>query len=485
MQKSKVAVLTVTVLTAAASFGSYVIKDKNSGPYDLADVNLYGGSYPTSSIEFQQAAGPFVAKSDVTLPGLFCNWGTTTIGYDTTHPGVIKLSGNLGICNGTFKLNGCIIDFQGSYGFDTGSWNEYRFRGGSMILDGCILTNMARAVLQNNGQAAASWTMRNNARIYCNGVFGLTANAVPANNIKFSMSSGAQVVAGYFQTDGGYAYNYPHHLVLTGEGTKFSCTNTTAQSKIGNGYANASVTVSDHANLDFSKGTTYIGLEANSKNNRLTVTNNATATFNALYAGCNGAGGSNTIEVLDGAVLTARTIYLNGGGASVRGNKLIVSNATVTTGSLYNLNNFGYDSTIRISGDRPQIVVTGEGNTQGNAIESCHGTTYLFDIPSGGYASGIVPIRVQGANGLYGDSSLRFRFTGIEDLQRTMTRSRISRVQIPLITVVGGISVGSAVMDDANAALPERCRLYNGSYNGNTALMLEVKSFSGTIIVIH
>ena len=162
-----------------------------------------------------------------------------------------------------------------------------------------------------------------------------------------------------------------------------------------------------------------------------------------------------------------------------------MSNATVTTGSLYNLNNFGYDSTIRISGDRPQIVVTGEGNTQGNAIESCHGTTYLFDIPSGGYASGIVPIRVQGANGLYGDSSLRFRFTGIEDLQRTMTRSRISRVQIPLITVVGGISVGSAVMDDANAALPERCRLYNGSYNGNTALMLEVKSFSGTIIVIH
>ncbi len=495
MKTTRGTVLAATALAAAASFGNYVVNRKSAGPYNLADVNFWGGAYPTETIEFQESRGPFWALSNVTLPALYNNWGTTVINFDPERPGVITLNGNLGTNTGSYQLNGCIIDFQGLYGFNTNQgWNDWVMRGGTMDLDGCILTNMNQVILLNNGNSGnllPKYLMHNNARVYCNGVFQIAFYGAPARGLTFPMESGAQVVAGYFLSDGGYqnASTADHHLTLTGAGTKFTSKGT-SDNVIGYNAAGATVTVDDQAAVDFSVRTTSLGLQPGSICNRLTVKNRATASFNILYMGMNG-GGSNTIEVLDEATVTAWNLHVNGGNASVKGNTLLVSNATLTVNSLYNLNDKGSDSTIHVSGDHPQIVVTG---SNGNAIESFNGTTYLFDIPADGYAAGTVPIRVTGVsvNGgqpagiaLYGDSLLRFRFTGVEALQRQMYRKRLGRVRIPLLTATGGVVLAQGVLDDANANLPEGSRLFVATVDGLGTLLLEVKVRLSTQILLR
>lgn len=490
-------VVPLAMALAADSFGATtVINGVIGSRTDL--LNYCPGGVSTAKLEFQDSSGPFYASRNLTIAGLCDNWRTATLDLDADR--VITLTGHMYGMTAGFVCKGGIYDFQNAYGFNTGAWDEWTQRAVGMTLDGAVFTNMPSVVLQNNGQKGGAWTLKNGARIYSAGVFQMAAWGVPATDLAFDMSSGAQVSCSFFETDGGASgrANIPRVLKLSGTGTKLSSRGADVN-KIGRGFSRAEVHVSDHAELTLGD-TTYLGLEPFSYCNALRVSGSAKANLGVVYLGCNG-GGSNIVEVTGEAVVSTGHFYLNGGNVNTKGNTLVVSNATVNSTKLFSPQDKGSDSTIRVSGDHPKIRVDAGRSKFGTAFEMNRGVRMIFDIPRTGYVDDQIPIVVTGVYtdpvetpmGTYASdpSKLAIELNGVAACQEWLQEeTELRKKRIVLLHVAGSIDGYGDAIAAVNETLPDKCKLLvtSGAKAGlasGAALVLEVGAHRGSILTVR
>ena len=450
---------------------------------DISDPAYWGGAIPSDVIELKGGTTAFTVSRDVSFAGIFNNWGTLNITVDAGR--TVALNGNLWSTSGLINLNGGIYDFQGTYGFNTGTWAEGVWRVNAAKFNGCVLTNMVNVVLKNNGQPGLTWRMSDNAAIYTSGPFRLAAyGALVDDGQAFLMSSGAKVVCGRLQTDCGkngsdIVYRRAE-LRLSGNGTSFTATGGESN-MIGDKYSGARLIVDDFAHLSLTNGLTYLGTEAVSVSNVVSVSNHATADFQAVYLGGYGLGcGSSRFEVLSDARVTADAFYATGGNSGCRDNMIVVSNATLSCRVFTNggANNSGSNATVRISGDHPQLISWGIHSL---AFCLCNSPKLIFDIPLAGYRSGIIPIRVENYS-IWGDGTAAVEFNGVDEYQRAL-KGRQGRQRIPIIYAAQGILLHDGFYESANASLPQGCRFY---YDGDSkCAILEVKPICGFVYSIQ
>lgn len=492
--------MSVAVQGVALSAGAYTYTTAPSSG-DISLPEAWGGALPGNVIHFNGPADCSLSRN-VTFYGILANWGTTKI---TAAPGVVvAVKDNVGCWTGNLYLKGGLYDFEGTHGFLTNDgWNETVFGGQptTVTFEGAVLTNLNMVILQNNGNAQPKvpvWTLKDGAGLHTAGSFQLAYYGVPANGLTLTASGGSRLSCGRFESDGGNAdatLFRPHVVNLSGAGTRFVSAGKDVN-HIGRAYSGAEMNVADGAELDFSAGTTYLGLEGRCTSNRLQVTSGAVARLGFLYLGCNG-GGHNVVSVSDRAALSVTDFYLGGGHPSTVGNTLIVSNATVSARRLAVLSNQGRRNAIRVSGESPRIAIdVGKRQSAGNAFELMNETTLVFDIPASGYADGIVPITVSGTMltnegeepvGTYClDGSLSIRINGVEACQRDMSARNEFRRTYVLLQTQGGIDYPASTFESVNATLPDRSRVFVRHAEGvGNQLCLQVRRPSGLVVIFR
>ena len=473
--------ISTAVMASAVIAAANTIFPTTSG--DISDPEYWGGAIPSDAIELKGGTTAFAISRDVSFAGIFNNWGTLNITVDVGR--TVTLNGNLWSATGLVNLNGGTYDVRGVYGFNTGAWNEWVWRSNAATFNGCVLTNMENVVLKNNGQPGLTWRMSGNAAIYTSGPFRLAAyGALVDDGQAFLMSSGAKVVCSRLQTDCGkngsdIVYRRAE-LHLSGSGTSFTATGNEAN-MIGDRYSGARLIVDDFAHLNLTNGLTYLGAEAVSVSNVVSVSNHATADFQNVYLGGYGSGcGSSRFEVLSDARVTTDAFYATGGNSKCRDNMIVISNATLSCRVFTNggINNSGSNTTVRISGDHPQLISWGDHSL---ALSLCNSPKLIFDIPLAGYRSGIIPIRVENYS-IWGDGTAAIEFNGVDEYQRAL-KGRQGRQRIPLIYAAQEIRLHDGFYESVNASLPQGCRFY---YDGDSkCAVLEVKPICGFVCSIQ
>lgn len=192
---------------------------------------------------------------------------------------------------------------------------------------------------------------------------------------------------------------------------------------------------------------------------------------------------NNCIVVRDGAEFKAGIIRLFGSR-----NGIIVSNAvvTLTGGSGIVCGSSARGCTngfVRLQGDHPKL--THSSSLNGNAAfkNSFH---FIYDLPPDGYADGIVPVRL--TKWLQMDGSTEFVFNGIEEMQASMRRRRVSKASYLVFAATAGVNVSpsgvpQSCLDRCNSNLPQGAELTGDS--GRTRLYLTVQSLAGTMMIFR
>lgn len=220
-------------------------------------------------------------------------------------------------------------------------------------------------------------------------------------------------------------------------------------------------------------------------------------TYKAFMMGCNGSKGRHVFLVDNAEFYTTKPFYLadidytsisnvvrvqNGAKFHVGGlisysfgNGISVSNATieavnVSVNGKSNSPQMGAQSNnwFMVEGDSPRVIC-------GNSFSAPQASYVKFAIPANGYQPGIVPITVATNFTVSADSHLL-----AEGLEERLANIEATE-RITLATAGNKMTVPQAVLDEANALLPEKCKFYVEGKN----LMLKAWKPSGLTLIVR
>ena len=185
---------------------------------------------------------------------------------------------------------------------------------------------------------------------------------------------------------------------------------------------------------------------------------------------------NNCIMVRDRAAFTADVISFYG----VQ-NGIVVSNAVMKlVGGSGLMSRTCTNCFVRLQGNRPEL--THSSDLSGNATFK-NAFHFIYDLPPDGYASGIVPVRIE--KWFQMDDSTEFVFNGIKEMRESMRRRRVPKVTYPVFVAGNGYAViGSglpAMLERWNSRLPEGVQLTND----NDSFYLTVEALSGTMMIFR
>ena len=492
------------------------------GQGDLASPASWGlAELPdsTNRIAFVNGGGhmTLTATEDIDFAGIYHNGESRAITLDMRNentganpgPRKINLTGsicmgkkfdkNLIIKGGEWNLNGNEINiFEGSYAAVRGQ--RISISGGAHIygvkeiIGSYGSTYPASIKIAGEGTAVTSGAMRvafynaisNTVHVSDGAALVLTNKASGTLNV----ANGASSFCGIVVSNGAY---FAKTERLQSNGLHLSASYLSGQ----NGENYLHVLYGSTATIN---GLSYLGYAddpakcVNSHNNTILVSGASSVTNSSLAIGdiylgsMTGADSStfntnNCIVVRDGAEFKTGTIRLHG---SMNG--IVVSNAvvTLTGGSGIECGNTTRGCTncfVRLQGDAPRLIHSSTLTGNSSFDKSFH---FIYDLPPNGYAPGIVPVRLERWSKMA--SSTEFVFNGIEEMQASMRRRRVSKVTYTMFAASGGVNnspsgVPQSCLDRCNLNLPQGAKLTGNS--GRTALYLTVESLAGTLMIFR
>ena len=439
----------------------------------------WNGAMPSSTqvASFVKNSGIYTASADVAfgsvnINGLYgINFNLHESGNHTITLGAFAISAD----NRSATLNGGVWDFSGtatgSSNIDIGRLgpcNKYATARTTLVLaNGCLATNVTSLIVSNGG-GTNTFRITDSSRVYTTSAL-LFSNAGAVDGLLEVSSGGVlTLISGnLLDTNDSGAEVGNNRIVVTGSGSKISCPAAiSGNNKVGFavGYRGG------HNSLLVEKGGEviapyqfHVGRRDVSHTNSVTFRTGAKFTLGATNVGEYNSCG-NTLEFLSEAYGTVSgTVRVGGYTYPSSGNKMIVSNATLSANSIVS----GYSEAADVSAMFDNgLVVQGDSSqmTLSNRLRIWNRSFLKFEPPKLGYSK--TPIT---AADFYIDTS--------SAIEVVWPRSGVKPGVYTLVSTTGGIfRESSAIMDAANASLAVQsggiARLVLA--NGNKDLVLKV-----------
>ena len=511
--------LNCKIAMAAAVLGAYglnaadVTFPNSDGQGDLASPASWGlAELPdsTNRIAFTKGGGnvTLTATEDIDFAGIYHNGESRAITLDMRNektganpgPRKINLTGAIGfgtswqaklyIKGGEWNLNGKSITLFKTYsdvaGLRLGISDGACIYGVGDLVAGIWGDRVARTDIAGEGTVVTASTFKVGFYDSNNDIANLTDGA---SLVVTGTSNGTLKIA-----DG----NSSNCVFVISNNANFVKSNSSFNYLSGKRGGNC-LRVLEGATATVS-GSSYLGHAddpancASSHNNTILVSGTSAVTNSSLSVGdiylgsMTGVDSStfntnNCIVVRDGARFKAGIIRLFGAR-----NGIVVSNAVVslTGGSGIVCGNTSRGCTncfVRLQGDHPELIHSSSLNGNAAFNNSFH---FIYDLPPDGYAAGIVPVRLNKWLQMF--DSTEFVFNGIEEMQASMRRRRVSKASYLVFAATAGVNasqsgVPQSCLDRCNSNLPQGAELTGDS--GRTRLYLTVQSLAGTMMIFR
>lgn len=216
-----------------------------------------------------------------------------------------------------------------------------------------------------------------------------------------------------------------------------------------------------------------MGAQGSKGRHTFLVDNGSFIGTNVMFAlaNINYASVSNVLRVQNGGRFFAKQLL-----SYSRGNTFAVSNGTIEVRNSISVNGKSNSQYIGaqsnnwfvVEGDSPRVIC-------GNGFSAPQASYVKFAIPANGYQPGIVPITVATNFTVSADSHLL-----AEGLEERLANIEATE-RITLATAGNKMTVPQAVLDEANALLPEKCKFYVEGKN----LMLKAWKPSGFTLIVR
>ena len=223
--------------------------------------------------------------------------------------------------------------------------------------------------------------------------------------------------------------------------------------------------------------------------NRLVIEDGATVQTLGTAFGLANNGNSYRSSVFIGHLSRGNTLLVDGTGSSLsvggslymRGkqNAVIVTNGTVSVAGTLWLCAMGYDGDIQsgnLCSNRLEIAGTTGAVSTTTGCTVNRESTLAFGVPDSGYGTGTIPLSV--GTTLKVEDGSHIEISGIEERIKAMAEDETATLAV----AGSAITIPDSVLEEANAALPGKCRLY---VDGKSLKLTLAKGGSGMMIFVR